>query len=76
MRAAYIEQIGPPENIRVGQLPDLSPTGSQVIVQVHAASVNPIDTYIRSGAAPMNLPLPYVVGSDLAGVVQAVLDSP
>jgi NADPH2:quinone reductase len=72
MRAAYIEQTGPPENIRLGELPDLKPTGTQVLVQVKAASVNPIDTYIRSGAAPMNLPKPYIIGSDLAGVVKAV----
>jgi NADPH2:quinone reductase len=72
MRAAYIEQIGPPENIRIGELPDPTPTGSQVLVQVRAASVNPIDTYIRSGAAPMELPKPFVIGSDLAGVVKAV----
>lgn len=73
MRAAYIEKTGSPENIIVGELPDPTPTGSQVLVAVRAASVNPIDTYIRSGAAaPPNLPLPYVVGSDLAGVVKAV----
>ena len=72
MRAAYIEKTGPPENIRVGELPDPKPTGGQVLVRVGAASVNPIDTYIRSGAAPMPLPRPYIVGSDLAGVVVAV----
>jgi NADPH:quinone reductase len=72
MRAAYVEKIGPPDSIRVGELPDPRPTGSQVLVRVGAASVNPIDTYVRSGAAPMPLPSPYVVGSDLAGVVEAV----
>lgn len=72
MRAAYIEQTGPPESIRIGELPDPKPTGTQVLVQVRAASVNPIDTYIRSGAAPANLPRPYIIGSDLAGVVKAV----
>jgi NADPH2:quinone reductase len=72
MRAAYIEKVGPPESIRVGELPDPKPTGSQVLVRVGAASVNPIDTYVRSGAAPMPLPSPFVVGSDLAGVVEAV----
>ncbi len=72
MRAAYIEQIGPPENIRVGELPDPQPTGAQVLVRVGAASVNPIDTYIRSGAASMPLPRPFIIGSDLAGVVTAV----
>jgi NADPH2:quinone reductase len=72
MRAAYIEKIGPPDSIRVGELPDPKPTGAQVLVRVGAASVNPIDTYVRSGAAPMPLPSPYIVGSDLAGVVEAV----
>lgn len=72
MRAAYIEQAGPPENIRIGELPDPRHVANQVLVRVRAASVNPIDTYIRSGAAPMDLPQPYVIGSDLAGVVEAV----
>jgi NADPH2:quinone reductase len=72
MRAAYVEKIGPPGSIRVGELPDPKPTGAQVLVRVGAASVNPIDTYVRSGAAPMPLPSPYIVGSDLAGVVEAV----
>ena len=73
MRAAFINEVGPPENIVIGGLPDPSPTGGQVLVRVRAASVNPIDTYIRAGAAPApDLPRPYIVGSDLAGVVQAV----
>ena len=73
MRAAYINQTGPAENIIIGQLPDPQPSGSQVLVRVKAVSVNPIDTYVRSGlAAPPNMPLPFVVGSDLAGVVEAV----
>jgi NADPH2:quinone reductase len=73
MRAAFIQETGPPGNIVIGELPNPRPTGSQVLVRVGAASVNPIDTYIRSGvAAPPNLPRPYVVGSDLAGVVEAV----
>src|SRR5688500_469144 len=73
MRAAYINQTGPPENIIIGDLPDPRPTGTQVVVEVTTVSVNPIDTYIRSGvAAPPKMPLPFIVGSDLAGVVKAV----
>jgi NADPH2:quinone reductase len=72
MRAAYIEQTGPPENIRIGELPDPRPTGTQVLVEVKAASVNPVDTYVRNGPAPANFPLPFILGSDLAGVVKAV----
>ena len=72
MKAAYIEKVGPPENIRFGDLPKPKPSGSQVLVHVKAVSVNPIDTYIRSGAYPMELPSPFIVGCDLAGVVEAV----
>lgn len=73
MKAAFIHQTGPAENIVVGELPDPTPTGSQVLVRVGAASINPIDTYVRSGlAAPPNMPLPFIIGSDLAGVVAAV----
>ena len=72
MRAAYIDEIGPPENIVIGELPDPVPGPGQALVRILAASVNPIDTYVRSGAAPMDLPRPFVVGSDFAGVVAAV----
>lgn len=72
MRAAYITQTGPAENILVGDLPDPAPTASQVLVEVTAASVNPIDTYVRSGITGAALPSPFILGSDLAGVVKAV----
>ena len=72
MKAAYIERTGPPDAILYGDLPDPVPQGSQVLVRVKAVSVNPIDTYIRSGAIDARLPMPYVIGCDLAGVVEAV----
>ena len=70
MKAAFINQVGPPDSIVYGDLPTPEPTGSQVLVRVKAVSVNPIDTYIRSGAVKMQLPLPFIVGCDLAGVVE------
>jgi NADPH2:quinone reductase len=72
MKAAYINEPGPPEAIRYGDLPTPQPTGAEVLVKVQAVSVNPIDTYIRSGAVPMELPKPFIVGCDLAGTVEAV----
>lgn len=73
MKAAYIEQVGPPETIHYGEVPDPpDPTGSQVLVEVKAVAVNPVDTYIRSGLVPMKLPKRFIVGCDLAGVVRAV----
>ncbi len=72
MKAAYIEKTGPPEVITYGDLPQPSTGGSQVLVRVAAVAVNPIDTYIRSGAVQMALPQPFIVGCDLAGTVEAV----
>jgi len=72
MRAAFIRQVGPPESIIVGDLPDPVPGPRQALVRVRACGMNPIDTYVRSGAVAMPLPFPFVVGCDLAGEVVAV----
>jgi NADPH2:quinone reductase len=72
MRAAYIEETGPPEVIKVGDLPPPEPGPGQVLVRVKAAALNPIDLYIRSGAVAMPLKFPYVIACDLAGTVERV----
>jgi NADPH:quinone reductase len=71
LKAAYIERVGPPDNIVYGDLPKPKPEARQVLVKVRAAAVNPVDTYIRAGLIPAELPLPFVVGCDLAGIVEA-----
>jgi NADPH2:quinone reductase len=70
MRAAFIEQTGPPEAITVGELPCPDPGPGQVLVRVAAAAVNPIDLYIRSGMVPAPLAFPYVICADLAGTIE------
>ena len=72
MKAAYIEAPGPPEAIRYGDLPAPEPKSGEVRIRVGAASVNPVDTYIRAGIVAMNIPLPFIPGCDLAGTVEAV----
>jgi len=72
MKAASIEKTGGPEVIQFVDLPKPHPGPGELLVRVRAASINPIDTYIRSGAISMNLPMPYIPGCDLAGVVEAV----
>lgn len=72
MKAAFIEATGPPENIRYGELADPVPNSSQVLVKVAAVALNPVDTYIRAGANWWDLPLPFVVGCDVAGEVVEV----
>jgi NADPH:quinone reductase len=70
MRAAFIEESGPPEVIKVGELPRPVPGSGQVLLRVHAVALNPIDLYIRSGLVPMPLSFPYIIGCDVAGSVE------
>src|SRR5438128_2126415 len=72
MKAAFFETTGGPDVIRYGELPRPAPGPGEVLVRVAAAAVNPLDTYIRSGAVAMPLPKPYIPGCDLAGTVEAV----
>lgn len=72
MKAAYIEQTGPAENIIYGDLPTPEANGSQVLIKTGAVAVNPVDTYIRNGANYWELPKPFIIGCDLAGVVEAI----
>jgi NADPH2:quinone reductase len=72
MRAAYIQQTGPPEVIQVGDLPVPEPGPGEVRVRVAAVALNPIDLYLRAGVVAMPMSFPYVIGCDLAGTVEAV----
>jgi NADPH2:quinone reductase len=72
LKAAYLEKTGPADVIQYGDLPTPKISGSQVLVKTGAVSVNPIDTYIRGGAPYWPLPMPFIVGCDLAGTVEEV----
>ena len=72
MKAAFINSTGGPDCIQYGDLPQPQPADKQVLVKVAAVAVNPIDTYIRSGAVALPLKFPYIIGCDLAGTVEAV----
>jgi len=72
MKAIRVHHFGGPEVLIFEEVPDPIPAAGQVTVQVKAAGVNPVDTYIRAGSY-LNLPtLPYTPGSDAAGIVAAV----
>jgi NADPH:quinone reductase len=72
MRAIRVHEFGEPEVMRIEEVPDPQPGPGEVMVEVRAAGVNPVDTYIRSGAYRPDLPLPYTPGIDGAGVITAV----
>lgn len=70
MRAAWIEEFGGPEVIRVGELPAPVRRTGEVLVRVQAATLNHRDVFLRRGEAG-RVGLPVVLGSDGAGVVAA-----
>jgi NADPH2:quinone reductase len=71
MKAIVVSDFGGPEVLRYVDTATPRPEAGQVLVRVHAAGVNPYDTYMRSGNyRPPTLP--YTPGSDAAGVVEAV----
>lgn len=72
MKAIRVREFGAPEVMKIEDIDGLSPAGGQVVVDVKAAGVNPVDTYIRSGVYPTSPELPYTPGMDAAGVVKAV----
>lgn len=73
MKAVLLEQYGRPEKLRYADA-DLPAYGdNEVLVRVHATSINPIDYKLRSGAVRQWMPseFPAILGRDLAGEVEA-----
>ncbi len=74
MKTIRVHETGGPEVLRYEDAPEPVPGPGQVLVRIHAAGVNPVDTYIRAGAPGRSPALPYTPGSDGAGVVEALGD--
>jgi NADPH:quinone reductase-like Zn-dependent oxidoreductase len=74
MKAAQISQYGDPSVVKINEADQPTPGAGQVVVEVHASSLNPFDTSVRAGYMKDMIPLkfPATLGGDIAGVVQAV----
>ncbi|HET7824432.1 MAG TPA: zinc-binding dehydrogenase [Anaeromyxobacter sp.] len=72
MKAVAIRSHGGPEVVNVEDLPDPKPGPGQVLVAVKAAALNHLDIWVRKGWQGLVLSFPHVLGSDVAGVVEAV----
>ena len=71
MKAIRVYAHGGPEVLKLEEQPRPTPGSEQVLIRIHAAGVNPVDTYIRAGAYSISN-LPYTPGFDAGGVVEAV----
>ena len=74
MKAIVVHEFGGLDVLKFEEIPTPKPAAGQVLVRVHAAGVNPYDTYMRAGTYAIKPPLPYTPGSDAAGVIEAVGD--
>lgn len=75
MRAVGVNEYGGPDALEVVELPDPEPGPGQLLVRVHAAAVNPTDTYAATGARAeqqSRYERPYVPGMDIAGILEAI----
>ena len=74
MKAVVLHEYGSPDKLKYEDAPDPEPGEEQVLVRVAAASINPIDWKMRSGAVKDRFPveIPTILGRDVSGTVRSV----
>ena len=72
MKAIHVHEFGGPEVLQLEEVLTPQPGPGEVLVRMHAAGVNPVETYIRAGTYARLPELPYTPGNDGAGVVERV----
>jgi NADPH:quinone reductase-like Zn-dependent oxidoreductase len=72
MKAVIFMQHGGPEVLQYGEVPDPVAGAGQVLVDIHAASVNAADWKMRAGGYAPAPHFPYILGRDFSGIVSAV----
>jgi NADPH:quinone reductase-like Zn-dependent oxidoreductase len=72
MKAIAIRSHGGPEVVNLEDLPDPQPGPGEVVLAVKAVAMNHLDLWVRAGWPGLKLAFPHVLGSDMAGVVEAI----
>lgn len=72
MRAVIFEAPGGPEVLKFGAQPDPVPAKNEVLVSVKACALNRLDIWIRQGALSVPIPMPHILGADVAGEVKGL----
>ncbi|WP_312998544.1 zinc-dependent alcohol dehydrogenase family protein [Pseudomonas sp.] len=72
MKAMILKSFGGPDSFELNDVPKPVPQAGQVLVRVHATSINPLDYQVRRGDYPDLVLLPAITGHDVSGVVEAI----
>ena len=72
MKALILKSFGGPQAFELREVSKPVPQAGQVLVRVHATSINPLDFQVRRGDYPDLVQLPAITGHDVSGVVEAV----
>src|SRR5947209_10776017 len=72
MKAVLLTKHGGPEVLQLGKVPDPTAGPGEVVVDIHAASINAADYKVRLGGPGHNLKFPHILGRDFSGVVSAL----
>ncbi|MGY3643909.1 zinc-dependent alcohol dehydrogenase family protein [Pseudomonas sp. PK-RTE-24] len=72
MKAMILKSFGGPDSFELSEVPKPVPQAGQVLVRVHATSINPLDYQVRRGDYPDLVPLPAITGHDVSGVVESI----
>jgi NADPH:quinone reductase-like Zn-dependent oxidoreductase len=74
MKAVIFRQHGGPEVLEPAEVPDPHIKQNEVLVEVRACALNHLDVWVRGGLPGISIPLPHILGDDIAGVVREVGD--
>jgi NADPH:quinone reductase-like Zn-dependent oxidoreductase len=72
MKAAIFKQHGGPEVLEFTDAPEPKPRANEVLIEVKACALNHLDIFVRNGMPGIEIPLPHILGNDIAGVVREV----
>ena len=70
MKAVIFSQHGGPEVLNFTEAPDPQIKANEVLVEVRACALNHLDVWVRGGLPGIKIPLPHILGNDVAGVVR------
>lgn len=71
MKASIFHEHGGPEVLRYEEVADPRPRANEVLIEVRACALNHLDVWARKGLPGIEIPLPHILGNDVAGVVRA-----